>query len=100
MIAGKTLPLSRSLQSALDQELLDPSLFTLIFNRLNKIRTLYHSLQHAPFVFISLRTLCARTRQSGTSWQPKWALSYSATRIYHHLQVLGLSPMFSAKYEL
>src|ERR1700686_832126 len=100
MNAGKILPLSRSLQSALNQELLDPSVFTLIFNRLNKIRTLCHSLLHVPFVFINLRTLCAKTRQSGTSRRPEWTLSYSATSIYHHLQVLGLSPMFSAKYEL
>ena len=100
MIAGKTLPRRRSLQSVLHQELLDPSVFTLIFNRLNKIRTLCRSLQHVPFVFISLRTLCAKTRQSGTSQRSKRALSYSASSIYHHFQALGLSPMFSVQYEL
>jgi hypothetical protein len=100
MIAEKALPLSRSLQSALHQELLDPSVSSLSSIASTKYELFATSFQHLPFVFISLQTLCAKPRRCGTSQRPEWALSYSADSIYHHLQVLGLSSMFSVQYEL
>jgi hypothetical protein len=87
MIAEKALPLRRSIQSAVHQELLAPSVFTLIFNRLSKLRTLCHLSPTRRLCFHKLTNTVYETT-------PRWSLGSGLDQASAvHRQLLSL-PLF------
>jgi hypothetical protein len=85
MITATTLVFRSSPKSIMHQETFVHSVVILIFNRLSKLPALYYLFVGSPFVFINLRTLCAKRRPIGAFSPSKDLLTYSRISLYLHL---------------